>query len=526
MNYKHDAYYFWDLPALIEDLCENSGLKPNEFIINRLNEKVKGLVTAGNDPASTSLQALAISHFFDVASYNGRIHFVGRGGEPALTIPMSDLIEGGILEKRGEIIEVPMQLNIEYFDIEGGLNSDLQTSSKAKDTRAFGDESFETSEIMTNDEAKIVAVKQHKLYIENQRGEVEFELPKKYISLTVGDVVILDEKRLRIEKIELDLLTQKYTCKYDRKSAYQTSVKGIPVDKPTPPPENIVGEPYLEIFDSHILSDEHDTLGLYAVVQRSTDAWTGVLIEISNDGGENWNTIGEEGAEGIMGKTVTKLNAHSKYFQDKTNKFQIELYDHRDEVDEYTHRQVLNRNGMLKIGNEIINYEDAEYLGSGIYEFSNLLRGRKGTDAVEHEIGTRVVFLSVGAVRFYEMSVSSLNRTALVRATAIGTTSTSTTVEFTFKGLTQKELAPARFKARREGSDLHLSWIGVGRIGGGGVVRHGDYFLGYNIFVNDDEPIFAGINENSLTIPYQSGVVKICGINSFTGNGFFSEVIV
>lgn len=528
--FVNDDYYFWSLGGLLEDLCERSGLKPSDYYIYGLNRTVKGLILGGDEAASGALQTLALSHFFDVASYGGKIRFVERGRGAVAYLKYDDLVEKGdsiTKKERGEPIEIPMLLSLEYFDLEGGVNSDLQSSSKAKDTRTLGEEKYETTEIMTADEAKTAVVKQHKLLIEEQKGEIEFTLSKEFVFLTVGDIIFLEDKRLRIDRIELDLHTQTYTCKYDRETIYKTQVKGIPVDKPTPPESGIINRPILEILDCNILKDEHDDLGLYVVVQRNSFNWEGVVLQTSSDGGENWETLDSVYSEGITAKTITELEKHSPYYQDKINSFEIKLTDDRDEIEEYSHRQILNRNGYIMIGEEIVAYEEAEFLGEGKYKISKLLRGRKGSETAKHEIGERVIFLTVGAVVFYKMSVATLGRTAKIRAMAIGTTNTYTEKQITFKGESQKELAPARLKASISDGKTHISWNGVGKLGGGGVVKHGAYFLGYNVFINNEDPIFIPPTQNNLTVDrVVSGKISVCGVNGYTGNGYESEVTI
>ena len=73
------------------------------------------------------------------------------------------------------------------------------------------------------------------------------------------------------------------------------------------------------------------------------------------------------------------------------------------EIKGNTHVDVLNRKGMILVGDEIMNYEDVVQVGDPedhTWKLSRLLRGRKNGTSREHLVGERVVFLDYGTVPF------------------------------------------------------------------------------------------------------------------------------
>ena len=102
-------------------------------------------------------------------------------------------------------------------------------------------------------------------------------------------------------------------------------------------------------------------------------------------------------------------------------------------------------------------------------------------------------------------------------------TSESTTRTFTYKGKTQIERAPARLSVRRSGSDMIISWIGVGKLGGGGRVSMGAQFDGYRVTIG---ATVHNTNNMTLTVPYQSGLIKVQQMNKLTGAGIAAEITV
>ena len=80
----------------------------------------------------------------------------------------------------------------------------------------------------------------HKLAIEEQRGTFEFSLTRKHFRPSVTARNEMDGERLRITKNDIDTNSQKYKASFDRKSAYTSTIKGVPAQSPTPPPTKLL----------------------------------------------------------------------------------------------------------------------------------------------------------------------------------------------------------------------------------------------------------------------------------------------
>ena len=115
-----------------------------------------------------------------------------------------------------------------------------------------------------------------------------------------------------------------------------------------------------------------------------------------------------------------------------------------------------------------------------------------------------------------------MGRTYTLRITSYGT-SESTTRTFTYQGKTQVERAPARLKVRKDGGNMIISWIGVGKLGGGGRVSMGAQFDGYRVTIG---ATVHNTNNMTLTVPYQPGLIKVQQMNKLTGAGIAAEITV
>ena len=520
-----DELMSWSLGNLIIDLCFSTGLDPDMFDVGSLEGRVRGLLASNSNSAISLISTLSQSHLFDVSNYGGVVHFIPRGGEITKVVSLDDLVDSKTKEKRtrNDAIEVPLTLQLEYFDIDGGLNPDIQVSERSIDSRAKGVTKIETTELLTADEAARSAAITHKIAVEEQRGTFEFELSRKHIDVVCADVIEIDGERMRITECVVGSSSQEYVASYDRKSAYSSVVKGVPAQSPTPPPDKVIGESIVELMDIPIISDQDDYLGFYLVAERTTPAWEGVGIEVSIDGGQSYFDEISIGSEGVVGYLTAPVGNHPHWYQDMNNSISLLLEDTRDVIEQYTHRDALNRRGLILVGNEIMNFEVAEDVdGEGSWVLTKLLRGRKGTTATSHEVGERVVFLEYGSVEMEETSLVDVGRVYTLRITSYNT-SESYTKTFTYNGKSQVERAPARLSVRRDGSDMIISWIGVGKLGGGGRVAMGAYFSGYKVTVGSNTYTTQNM---TLTVPHQSGLIKVQQVNSLMGAGIAAEIVV
>src|SRR5690606_36021289 len=110
-------------------------------------------------------------------NHSGMLHFVPRGEAPVRDIPLEDLVGDSDVMfevKRKDTIMVPRVINLEYYDTEGGLTADKQTSDRTLDERSKAESTTQTTVIMRADDAARSVVVSHKIAIEELRGEVKF----------------------------------------------------------------------------------------------------------------------------------------------------------------------------------------------------------------------------------------------------------------------------------------------------------------------------------------------------------------
>ena len=511
----------WHVASIVRDICRMAGIDDTELDLSTLEGSVYGLIHSSSDEAFKTIEELAIIYLFDVVGIDGTLAFPRRGGSPVATLVEDDMIDQGENEAvkvstRKDSISVPRVLHLEYYDIDGGLSPDKQTSDRSLDNRAKGEVKSTTCVIMDSRQAAISAVVSHKIRIEEQAGDYEFSLPDSYIWLTVGDVIFLDGIRLRIIEAEIDDGQQNYKAVRDRASAYISAVPGVPAQQPIDPPSLIIGDTVLHFIDSPIISDRDDRLGFYVSVGRASDGWNGALVELSIDGGETFTDARDATIEAIQGELVTELASASIWSPDSISSCRVRI-DTVDELEPATLREMLNRQNLAIVGDELINFGNVEQVGPNEWELDYFLRGRRGTAAVTHPAGTRFVVMDRSWVAFEDAELYQLGQPLTFRVTSFGT-GTSIEQTVTYTGQSQTERRPEYLRAVRDGGNIVITWQGVGKLGGRGRIGLGAYHDGYRVWVNGT-PQDTTAQTLTVTDPGGTVTIEVAQLNQITGAG-------
>lgn len=530
------------LRELVTRICARVGLDASKIDVSLLpaDAEVRGLTITNQYPAFTTLRALSEIFLFDPSNYDGKVHFVPRGGSSVATITEDDMLdnEQEIDEsRRSDSIQIPRVLHLNYFDVAGGLATQKQSSERAGDRRSIGENSLQTPLILTADEAARAVAINHKVMSEDQKGELKLSLPDSFINLVPTDPVIVQwqgrTERARITKAETQDGYQDYVLLRDRQSAYTSLVEGIPPVPQTPPPPSAIGATLIHALDIHILRDSDDAVGLllYFAASGVSEAWSGATIEVSYDGGANYVRSGEVSTSAVIGTLLDPLPDHPAEFPDEIHTMRVDIATPDPQLESTDLVGLLNRQNLALVGDEMIQFASADEYSPGEWDIAYLLRGRKGTTAAAHAPGTRFVLLDRSSIAMVPAELTDIGRTLTIRATSFGRTAdTGTIINITYQGRSQIERAPAYVMAHRSGANAVVTWQGVGRLGAGAQARHGERFDGYRVTFDDgtNPAIVVDTDESELTqnVSALSGTITIAvqQLNTLTGAGPATEV--
>ena len=184
--------FAWNVGSVVADICSRAGIPYDAIDTDLVEGHLEGFSTTNEQSAASAIEALAGLFLFDPANYDAMLHFVPRGGNVVAEIELEDLVDDGEdveVDTRRDSIEVPRTLNLQYYDTDGGLTPDKQTSDRTLDNRSVSDSTTETTVIMRADDAARAVVIKHKVAVEEARGTIQFSLPDSWLFLSTADAV-------------------------------------------------------------------------------------------------------------------------------------------------------------------------------------------------------------------------------------------------------------------------------------------------------------------------------------------------
>jgi putative tail protein/concanavalin A-like lectin/glucanase superfamily protein len=532
------------LPDIVTAIADRAGLPSSLIDVSDLADiPCHGLTVINLYPAFAALKSLSEIFLFDCAGMDGKVHFVLRGHDTVATITEAEMLlddEPNIEQaRRSDPIQIPRVLHLNYFDVAGGLSTEKQSSERSGDRRATGETSLQSAVVMTSTEAARAVAINHKIMIEAQRGEIKFSLPDSWIRLVPSAPVFVQWQgstlRALIIKGDTNDGYQEYALLHDRQSAYVSNVEPFPISPPSDPPSSVVGPTVIVPLDIHILRDADDAQGLiyYVAVSGLLGAWQGALVELSFDSGATYVDAGSTDVSAVIGELLSPLADHPQSFPDAVNSCSVRIHTPFAELEQATLTDLLNRANLAIIGDEIIQFGNADETSDGEWQLSYFLRGRKGTSTQSHATGTRFVLLDPNTLARIDASLVDIGRTMTFRATSFGTApEDGIVVSMAYTGRAQIEREPGYVRARRDGTDAIVDWQGVGRIGAGATVVQGERFDGYRVTFDDGTNPVITVNTDAQTVTQSIAAlgspvtISVLQLNELTGEGPAIEVII
>lgn len=540
------------LDVVIINISIRAGIDPRNIDVSDLaGIPVSGLVLSGLYNGSDAIDALRRVYFFDPVETDGVIKFVLRGGASLATITEDDLVDDPEESKRGQALEFPRKVHVDYQNATIGYAPAKATAARSSaDVRVVGELSLEVPVVLNTDEAAQVADKTQKVAWSEAQGEQTFTLGNNWLKLVPSDVVTLDlrntKKRLRIERLETDSGVIRVTAKVDRQSAYSSAVTGPILREPTRPPEAYPGPATLAVMDIPALVDLNDSLGIYIAVSGESTAFAGAQVQISTDGGASFTAFADIRRQCRIGTLLNNVTAASEHVTDTTNTLEVDFGTLSPALPSFTDAQFLSERGSIAIlrgdgSAEIMQYRDAvEGMGSissssdgnGVWTLSPLLRGRLNTGATAHTAGARVVYLEDAV--FAPIGSASLGQDLTFRAVSFGETPEGSSEDqtITYEGRSQIEFPVLNLELDEDSlGNITATWVRRDRLGTDLAPITSANWQGYRVTFAGDTTYT--VDTMATTATYDASglgtsavTVSVAQLNRITGAGpSVSEVI-
>ncbi len=413
------------IDAVLADVLQKSGVDERNFDVSQLRWFLHGYVINQIQSARSIIQILQNAYFFDVIEQDYKLLFIHRGKEANIHITIDDVVpdirynEEKLLNIE-RTVELAHKINVIYisrvFDYQIGIKYAQFPNSNSIDNGTM-----EVPLILEENQAQNIA--EVMLYNSwQERNLYNFTLSIKYAWLSPSDIIkILDNKKehiLRITKIKLGSLSLQIEGVSYNSSIYKFS---FPPTKIATAKTNLPKHPsntHIEILDLPYLYNGGENLVKF-VVGGIESNWRGATIFMSENNGQSYKAMANVNQSSTYGFVVNRLGIGPVAVFDESSAIEVIL--NYGKLLNANHFSILNGANLALVGNEIIQFCNAESIGNNRYKLNKLLRGKFDTEKYisYHQAGERFILLNE-LVTEIKINPSMIGRSLLFKAVTYG----------------------------------------------------------------------------------------------------------
>lgn len=407
------------LDALVARICADHGL--SDVDASALEGVVDGYVVSDPTTARAAIEPLARAFAFDAVEEGATLVFRPRGRRVVTSLDEDDLVAqedaAPLLLTRAQETELPLEVEIAFGD--GGADYRRRTVSSRRLAGAARHVTRLEVLAMASDALMVRAADMLLQDTWAGREEARFTLPPSLRALQPGDVVDLtcDGRTRRLEIREISdgegraVTARTIDLSVFRSALRRASAPPVPVARASGPPGVLLLDlPPLDASDPPVLQ----------YLAATATPWPGALTVWRSSDGASFTTLASVTTPATILSLLDPLPPGPLWRFDRSTRARVELLAGalvgRSEAD------VLEKANALALvaegrASEVLQFAQAELLGSGVYELSGLLRGQAGTEAEVAQswpAGTRAVLLDAALVPLTS-DLSPLGRSVLYR---------------------------------------------------------------------------------------------------------------
>jgi hypothetical protein len=411
---------------------------------------VHGYAISREATAKDILQQLAGAYFFDGYESDYIIKMKLRGASSIATITEKHLgfVEGrdiSLKETRSQEVELPMRVSVTYAD----PSRDYQdaTQSVKRNTNPFptmhshNEVKIELPIALSATEAKQIADKSLKMSWAG-RWSYRMKLPWEFLKYDPTDVVTVNmddgtSYLMRLDKVDLGVdFTLESDGVSEKPAAYVSTAVGDPGSGVPVKVINSGGPCDFYMLNTPLLRDIDDSQGSYsnfyvsAKAKSPGDFISAYIFEATDASATEFEDIDAVATEPTWGTTMSKLPAHYDYALDVNTVLTVRIGSlgadlSPDLLESCTYDELLGGTANAAVvGNEIIQFMTVTPKGNGIYDLTNILRARRGTNFATgaHTAGERFILLQTDGSVIREFNdPAEWEKTHYFKAVASGT---------------------------------------------------------------------------------------------------------
>lgn len=421
-NYEMVAPEGVVLGTIVADLCRDEGLSEDEFDVSQLTDIVPGFRIASEGGADAAIDALQKIYLFDIGEWDGKVHFVKRGGTSLFAINGDDLIErdGDAFEVKDiQEFELLRSVTVGYSDPAAGYGPNTQKWERRTsliETR--GEASFELP-ITINADTAATAAKRKGMVAWGEPEKHKFSLPMRLSRITQTDVGTYtaddgEVRQVRVMQAEEDTGIRHMESATNAPEAYNATATGVAPKAPTITDVSVRGPTFAAYMNLPSLRTQDNVPGVTIAACGLLPGWAGAEILLSVDGGISYQPVATFTTPSTMGRLAADCTESSEPIDVRMNAGVLQSVTD-EQLTLRRNAFAIKTNGVTELG----QFKTATAAGSGAYALTNTVRGLLGTSAVVHAVGDP--FVLVETAQFVPLDISLAGRPLYFKAVSFGT---------------------------------------------------------------------------------------------------------
>lgn len=519
------------LQEVVEALCVRAGLTLEQIDAGDLSTKlVHSLAVSQVGPTSSTLEMLMIVYKFFCTESGGKLIFKFFGADPVRTLAYADLGAtfgdppvNALPIIRGNELELPSLESARYANIDNDYQDGLESSDRLNAST----QSATVSEYaigLTPNEAKQLVVTNQQIRVASLRRVGPFSVGPENRDLEPGDsILVYDDKgsvyQVFIQKAAYDRGVMTLEGLTEDTSAYTSdAITANDYTNSTtvrPPPET-----EFEILDIPLLSDESDTPHLHVVAKPERFPWSGYSFQRSPDD-ISYSEVYQDNSIGIFGTCSTTLAQWTGgNVVDGLSTVTVDVG--AGQLSSITRTELLtSRQNLAMVGNEMLQFQTAELVTTGVYILSGFARYLGGTEWVGHGPSERFVLLKPSTLESVNLNLADYGITRYYKAVTLGRNpNTADSESFAPELVSMKPVAPGNLRLiNLPNGDVLLRWVRRTRYQSNslrGIVPLGETTEAYTVDIYDGPTLLRTISTTTTEATYTAAQQTTDGVDSGT----------
>jgi len=453
------------------------GLPPSDLNVSALTSTmVRGFTVASGGAVRSGIEQLMMAYAFDAVESGGVVKFVKRGGPVVATLADVDLaahqpgneVPTPLAITRAEEVELPQRITIRYSNPNADYQAGAQSAQRLTG-RAMAQQGVDLPIVLNDSEA--LQVSEAALYSAwTARTSTTLTTTLRHAALEPTDIVSAGGNVFRITRRMENAGLLTFEAAFENGNVYAQTAVGAEAEGPREQSIQGTSRTSLALLDLPPLRDEDDNAGYYmAASSRTSGRWDGALVFKSADGGVTYEELALISSQSIMGNVIVPPGVWDYRNNEFDRSSTLDVRINSGELSSISELAVLNKGNVALVGTEILQFKNAELLGTNVYRLSGLLRCRRGTRAMfgQHYIGEPFVLLTSSALRRAKSSTAEIGLERIYKPVTIGSRLAATEpVAFTNTARALRPMAPVHVGGGRlSNGGVFVTWTRCNRIG-------------------------------------------------------------